>query len=170
MFLTHAPRPQGFFCQMLAGGLPASISLPIDQCVVPSGINGVVAIWITSDDQPLNGNAVQRQSNAIVAGPLLAFLDVVPSSLGELVRNNGNSLPPPPTTTTVSLSQASSILSSADASTSTPPPSASGSAATANGISMIPVSLISSIASASTSSAPAPNGISMVPVPTSSSS
>ncbi|KAI0253134.1 ferritin-like domain-containing protein [Lactifluus subvellereus] len=109
----------GFHCQMLAGGLPFSISLPIDQCVVPSGIVGVVAIWITSDDQPLNGGAVDRNSNAIVAGPLLTFLDVQASAMGSLVRTSSNSLPPPSTTSTV-------------------PPSAASGAVIVNGISMVP--------------------------------
>jgi hypothetical protein len=98
----------GFFCQMLVGGLPFSISLPIDQCIVPPGIDGPVAVWITSDDQPLNANVVDRQSNAIVAGPLMTFIDsesisievttlvIVDNSSGSSGDNmcNGSSCPP----------------------------------------------------------------------------
>jgi hypothetical protein len=118
--------PSGYHCQMLVGGLPFSISLPIDQCVVPQGISGAVAIWITSDDQPLNGGAVDRQSNAIVAGPLMAFIgdSSSPDAMGSLFRQSsgssaaascgsscGNSSST--STTTVSPSQANSMIMSA---------------------------------------------------------
>jgi len=148
-------------CQMLVGGAPLSISLPIAQCIVPQGINGAVAIFVTSDDQPLNGNAVQRQSNAIVAGPLMAFIDSAPEALGQLVgvpnaalgSNNaaGASSPSnqsiPPSTQTIPPAQASSLLSSI---ASTPTPngntssnstsnnSANGSPVIANGVSLVP--------------------------------
>jgi hypothetical protein len=160
---------------MLTGGLPFSISLPIDQCVVPQGINGPVAIWITSDDQPLNGNAVQRQSNAIVAGPLLTFIDIQQNVLSESIRTNGksgssgsssgdskgsssysmgsngntmssNQVSSFASTTTVPASQASSFVSNLASSAS---PSPSSSATTA------PVGAIA-------------NGISMIPKPTAS--
>jgi len=109
-----------FHCQMLVGGAPFSISLPIENCVVPDGINGAVAVWITSDDQPLNGGAVDRASNAIVAGPLMTFIDSQQELLGSLVRSgqNGSSSvggsdgSPGSSTTTVNPAQASSILSS----------------------------------------------------------
>jgi hypothetical protein len=116
---------------MLVGGLPFSINLPIGQCVVPQGINGPVAIWITSDSQPLNGNVVDRASNAIVAGPLLTFVDVQSDLIGTLVRNSSNPLPPPSTTQTVSLAQVSSAPSTSAAS------SPSG-AVIVNGISLVP--------------------------------
>jgi len=153
-----------FHCQMLAGGMPFSITLPIGQCVVPSGINGPVAIWVTSDDQPLNGGAVDRNSNAIVAGPLMTFLDTQPDTLSSLVRANSNSTSASAsassnstsngvagsTTTTVSLSQASSIASGLPLST----PAAA---------------IASPSASASSSNGAIANGISMVPLPTPSS-
>lgn len=132
-----------FHCQMLVGGAPFSISLALDQCIVPSGINGPVAIWVTSDDQPLNNNARDRGSNAIVAGPLLAFIDTKPETLGQLVRNNSAGTPPP-STQTVPPAQATSILSSISGSppASTPPASnnvSNGSPVIANGISMVPM-------------------------------
>lgn len=145
---------------MLVGGLPFSISLPIDQCVVPEGINGPVALFVTSDDQPLNGNAVQRGSNALVAGPTMAFIDSVPDTLSQTVFNkNGTSgAPPPPppppasaSTETLPPAQASALLSSIAASSSPSPsptpannnsnnPSSGGggNGAIANGIKMIP--------------------------------
>jgi hypothetical protein len=133
---------------MLVGGLPFSISLPIDQCVVPSGINGAVAIWVTSDDQPLNGNVVQRGSNAIVAGPLLTFIDSQSETLGQMVHSNGAAGAPPPSTTIVPPAQASALLSSLGSTPtgtpSTPPTNGTNNASNgnpviANGISMVPV-------------------------------
>ncbi|KAI0288262.1 ferritin-like domain-containing protein [Russula brevipes] len=109
-----------FHCQMLVGGAPFSITLPIDNCVVPEGINGAVAVWITSDDQPLNGGAVDRVSNAIVAGPLMTFIDSQQELLGSLVRSGQNNSSPEggsSSTTTVNPEQASSILSSLSTST-----------------------------------------------------
>jgi len=134
--MNSSTDQSNFHCQMLAGGLPFSITLPLSQCVVPSGINGPVAIWVTSDDQPLNGGAVDRISNAIVAGPLMTFLDTQPDTLSSLVRANTNGVAGA-TTTTVSLSQASSIAGAI----ATPPASQSNSGVIANGISMVPLPL-----------------------------
>ena len=39
--LTSLPL-QELFCQMLVGGMPTSLPLPLDQCVVPEGIEGQV--------------------------------------------------------------------------------------------------------------------------------
>ncbi len=86
--------------------MPFSLSLPISECVVPQGINGPVAVWVTSDDQPLNAGVVDRQSNAIVAGPLMAFIAAQPDPLSSLVRNSSNVVSGnnngSPSTTTVS--------------------------------------------------------------------
>ncbi|KAH9991432.1 hypothetical protein BJV77DRAFT_962777 [Russula vinacea] len=137
----------GFHCQMLTGGMPFSLSLPLSQCVVPKGINGPVAIWITSDDQPVNGQAVDRQSNAIVAGPEIVFIDIVIDDLSKMVRpsksgsssgsssnsssypSSGSSYPTDQasslssaTTVVVVPSQASAILSSLSAASTSAPP------------------------------------------------
>ncbi|KAJ3571190.1 hypothetical protein NP233_g3918 [Leucocoprinus birnbaumii] len=79
----------GMFCQMMLGGATMSIPLPLSQCVVPDGINGPVAIWITSDGQPLLNNVRDRATTQLVAGPTLAFIDTQSQSLGQLVRNSG---------------------------------------------------------------------------------
>ncbi|KAI0260963.1 ferritin-like domain-containing protein [Gloeopeniophorella convolvens] len=161
-----------FHCQMMFGGLPISISLPLDQCIPPSGINGPVAIWITSDDQPLPNNVVDRGSNAIVAGPLMTFIDTVPEEVSALVRSNGTA--PVSSTATISPSQASSIISSVSGSPTASSSSASSSAATPSASS----DPSNNAQSASASSGPTPNGpaaggqvivmgISMVPIPTS---
>lgn len=101
---------QGLFCQMLVGGLPFTISLPLSQCVVPDGINGPVALWITSDLQPLINNPRDRAVDKLVAGPTIAFLDTKPQILGQLARTLPGA--PPTVTTTLTPDQASSVLSS----------------------------------------------------------
>jgi hypothetical protein len=78
------------FCQMLAGGLPFSISLPFDQCIVPPNINGAVIIIITIDSQPLAASVVQQATSQLVAGPLMTFIDSQPDSLGQMVLTAGS--------------------------------------------------------------------------------
>ncbi|KAI5122190.1 hypothetical protein M0805_007087 [Coniferiporia weirii] len=78
-------------CQMLAGGLPFSLSLPYNACVVPSGLQGPVAIYVTNDTQPLNNNARDRFTGNIVAGPTMAFLNGAPESLGSLAISGSSS-------------------------------------------------------------------------------
>ncbi|KAH9950084.1 ferritin-like domain-containing protein [Amylocystis lapponica] len=91
----------GFFCQMLIGGIPFSISLPFSQCIVPQGINGPVAIYITSDNQPIDANVVQRNLNTVIAGPILTFIDISEDVLSSLARGgsigsipSGNNIAP----------------------------------------------------------------------------
>jgi hypothetical protein len=175
---------QGFHCQMLTGGMPFSLSLPLSQCVVPQGLNGAVAIWITSDDQPLNGGVVDRQSNAIVAGPLLTFIDIEVDIVSTLIRKKGGSSGSGSSSSSNSSSSNSSSSydpgmnnsgsgsASSFASTTTVSPSDAGAL-----VSGLPLSTVASSASGSsaTSSAAAPdnviaNGVSMVPNPTASGS
>jgi hypothetical protein len=119
---------------MLLGGQPTSIPFPFNNCVVPSGINGPVAVFITSDNQPLINNVVDRATTQLVAGPLLTFIDTQPQILGETVgitsgsnsssssSGSGSTI----TTQTISPAQASAIISSAvnaAASASALPPS-----------------------------------------------
>ncbi|KAF8270868.1 ferritin-like domain-containing protein [Lactarius quietus] len=86
------------FCQMLTGGLPVAIVLPLSQCIVPQGISGAVAIWITADSQPLIGNPIDRAEQKPLAGPTMAFIDSSSESLGQLVRTSSNSSGTPPST------------------------------------------------------------------------
>ncbi|KAF5363560.1 hypothetical protein D9756_000950 [Leucocoprinus leucothites] len=87
--LNDTSSQDGMFCQMMIGGAQMSISLPMGQCIVPEGINGPVAIWITSDNQPLLNNVRDRASTQLVAGPTVAFIDTQPQSLSQLTRNGG---------------------------------------------------------------------------------
>jgi hypothetical protein len=102
---------EGFHCQMLVGGAFATLSFPIEQCVVPD-INGPVALWITSDGQPLINNVRDRSTAQLIAGPTFAFIDTRPEVLGSLARS-GADLPDieeSTSTRTISPEEASSII------------------------------------------------------------
>ncbi|KAJ7283300.1 ferritin-like domain-containing protein [Mycena rebaudengoi] len=88
---TNITGTDNLFCQMMVGGAPFSISLPLADCKVPEGINGPVALWITSDDQPLVNNVVNRDVIKQVAGPAILFVDSQPEMIGSLVRGTGGS-------------------------------------------------------------------------------
>ncbi|KAJ6595107.1 ferritin-like domain-containing protein [Mycena vulgaris] len=88
---TNVTGTDGLFCNMIVGGASFSINLPLAECVVPNGINGPVAIWITSDAQPLVNNVVDRAKTQQVAGPTLTFIDSQPEMLVQMVRSSGGS-------------------------------------------------------------------------------
>lgn len=107
----------------MLGGAPFSIALPLSQCIVPDGVDGPVAIWVTSDGQPLINNVRDRATNKQIAGPTIAFIDTKSEMIGQLARgasvNNGSGSGGEATSTeTISPDQASSILASATATAS----------------------------------------------------
>ena len=104
------PGDKPLSCQMLTGGNATALSFPIEECIVPSGINGPVAIFITNDTQPLLADVVVQDSKIIVAGPTIAFIDAQPDALGSLVRQGAN---PVQITDQITPSQANDVLSSA---------------------------------------------------------
>ena len=87
---TMTGPQNGLFCQMMMGGLPFSLSLPISQCVVPGGVNGPIAVFITNDTQPIANDAVNRTPNSLVAGPTILYVDTDTQTLGQFVVNGGN--------------------------------------------------------------------------------
>ena len=112
---------------MLIGGSPFAIVLPFNQCVVPSGINGPVAVFITSDQQPLANNVRDQATDKIIAGPTMAFIDTKPEMISQMVRkgsNNGAAISST-STQTITPAEASALISSASATAT-----ASASAAT----------------------------------------
>ncbi|OCB86235.1 hypothetical protein A7U60_g6826 [Sanghuangporus baumii] len=133
-------------CQMLAGGMPFSLTLPFDACVVPSGLQGPVAIYVTNDTQPLANNPRDRFTGNIVAGPTMAFLDGTPETLSNLAKSgsavsggdvSGSATDTASTeisTSTISPEEASSILASASATATASDSSATGTAEDANSI------------------------------------
>lgn len=112
---------------MLVGGQPTSFPLPFNSCAVPPGINGPVAVFITSDDQPLINNVVDRATSQLVAGPLIVFVDTQSQILGKTVGitsstssssggdggGSGSDTVRIVTTETISPAEASAIISSA---------------------------------------------------------
>ncbi|TRM68589.1 ferritin-like domain-containing protein [Schizophyllum amplum] len=128
----------GMFCQMLLGAEPNSIALPMAECVVPADLNGPVAIFITSDDQPLLNSPINRATTQLVAGPTMAFVDSKQEELSLLVKTNnaasGSSSDSVSvesvSTQTVSPEEASSILASATAGAGDSASTAAAAAAT----------------------------------------
>jgi hypothetical protein len=120
------------FCQMLLGGQPSSIPLPLKDCIIPQDINGPVAIWLTSDGQPLLNDVNKRATSQIIAGPTMAFVDTKPQLLGQLARQSpSNSTPLSTTSTTTVVPPADSLLSSttlSNPSSTASEPNASGEA------------------------------------------
>jgi len=84
--------PSTLSCQMLAGGMAFSLTLPFEQCVVPTGLNGPVLIYVTNDTQPLNGDVNTRFLGDVVAGPLMTFIDVQPEALGNLASGQNGTV------------------------------------------------------------------------------
>lgn len=84
----------GAFCQVLTGGQMFATPMPLEACVVPQGVNGPVAIWVTSDSQPLVGNAINRAASQLLAGPTISYVDSIPDALAQFVRpaTNGASV------------------------------------------------------------------------------
>jgi hypothetical protein len=79
-FQTSASIPEvqgnGLSCQMLAGGATTAIVLPASSCVVPPNINGPVAVFLTSDANPLSGNIATQNADNVLAGPAIIFADI----------------------------------------------------------------------------------------------
>ncbi|KII95999.1 hypothetical protein PLICRDRAFT_48922 [Plicaturopsis crispa FD-325 SS-3] len=123
----------GMFCQMLAGGMFASISLPFSQCVVPPNLNGPVAIYVTSDAQPILSDVVDRASSSIVAGPTMAFIDIVTETITTVVRSSSGSSSGSSSSGSNSSSSGSSSSSSSSSATSTASSSASSPTASSDG-------------------------------------
>ncbi|KAL1747734.1 ferritin-like domain-containing protein [Schizophyllum fasciatum] len=143
----------GMFCQMLLAGEPNTIALPMAECKVPDNFNGPVALFITSDGQPLLNNVNARATSQLVAGPTMAFVDSQQEQLSLLVKTNnaaaggsGSSVSVESVSTqTVSPEEASAILASATAGGA----GAASTAASGSG---------SAAAAAITAGTPSPNG------------
>ncbi|KAJ7087282.1 ferritin-like domain-containing protein [Mycena belliarum] len=118
---TNITGTDGLFCNMMVGGAPFSINLPLDKCVVPEGINGPVALWITSDNNPLVNNVVNRATTQQVAGPAILFIDSQPEMLGQLVRSSKTGGGASSTeTTTITPDEASKIIAGASSTSGAP--------------------------------------------------
>jgi hypothetical protein len=70
-------------CQMLTGGATTAIVMQASSCIVPPNINGPVAVFLTSDANPLAGNLATQNAANVVAGPALIFAD---TDSGEVLQ------------------------------------------------------------------------------------
>ncbi|KAJ7106250.1 ferritin-like domain-containing protein [Mycena epipterygia] len=171
----------GLFCNMMVGGAPFSINLPLSQCVVPPGINGPVALWITSDDNPLINNVVDRATTQQVAGPGIIFVDTSPEMIGALARGSSTSSSSGSGSSNSSSSSSDSSSGSSDSSSGSSTSSGSGNGAAApaapastplptdftglspdgktnvDGVSLVPKPSSSASASADSAAAPSPS-------------
>lgn len=98
-------------CQMLFGGADTAIVLPLDQCVVPDGAEGLGYVFVTNGGQPLVNNV--RDRGVSIAGPAVVSVWGKPELLGSLVKSCGNSTisgAQSVTTQTVSPDAASKII------------------------------------------------------------
>lgn len=150
--INSSVDPSSLSCQMMIGNNPIAISLPYTQCVVPSTVNGPVAIYVTTDNDPLQNNVVNRAgANNVLAGPTMAFIDAQPESLGQMVRSAGsNSAAASSSTTTISPDAAQSIIASGTASAA----AATGTASSSSSISTSNSASSNSVNNASDPSAP----------------
>ena len=96
------------FCQMMAGGMPFSLSQPLNNCMVPANVTGPVAVWVTKDDQPLANNARDRTDTNVLAGPSIVFIDTTVDVISQLVRSSSGSASSSSSSSSDSGSQAAS--------------------------------------------------------------
>ena len=112
---------------MIVGGASFAIVLPFNACVVPQ-VNGPVALFITSDSQPLINNPRDRATDKLVAGPTMIFVDPSADVLGQLARSGSVAAVASASTvvSTITPAQASAVISSAGlaSATAAPGPSA----------------------------------------------
>jgi hypothetical protein len=88
----------------------------VPECIVPSGVNGPVAIFLTTDPQPLAADVVVQNAAAILAGPALIFIDTEADALGALIRKGSN---PVKTSDEITPDEAKDELSQASGAVST---------------------------------------------------
>lgn len=125
---------QGLFCQMLTGNEDFALVFNLSSCVVPPGIDGPVAIYVTNNSQPLLLNVVDRETNDVVAGPTVGYIDTVIQELSQLPLTGSATNETSVTTQTITPSQASAIISAAaTASPAAPTDSSASDAAPSDG-------------------------------------
>ncbi|KAG8715749.1 hypothetical protein FRC11_000378 [Ceratobasidium sp. 423] len=101
-------------CQMMTGGVANAAVFPIDQCVVPQGLEGPVYIYVTNSSQPLLNSQQNQNVGSIVAGPTGAFIDTRQESASALFKSGGQ-LNSGSTISTITPEQASQIAAGGQA-------------------------------------------------------
>jgi len=146
---TGVSGTDGLFCNMITGGATESINLPLASCNVPQNVTGPVALWITSDSNPIPNDVIARGKTTQLAGPAITFVDTTPDALVQLVRGAS--------TSGGSGSGSSNSTSDSD--------SGSTSSDSANGQAAAPAPTPVSTAGPSPDGKVTVNGLSMVPAP-----
>ncbi|GAA5955772.1 hypothetical protein JCM21900_000912 [Sporobolomyces salmonicolor] len=78
-------------CQMITGGLTAALTFPANACIVPSGIDGPVAVYLTNTSTPLATDIIVQDTRTIVAGPDFIFVDSQTTLLSSLFAISSSS-------------------------------------------------------------------------------
>lgn len=145
---TGVSGTDGLFCNMITGGATESINLPLASCNVPQNVTGPVALWITSDSNPIPNDVIARGKTTQLAGPAITFVDTTPDVLVQLVRGSS---------TSGGSGSSSNSTSTGD--------SGSTSSGSANGQAAAPAPTPVSTAGPSPDGKVTVNGLSMVPAP-----
>jgi len=108
------------FCQMMTGGVPFAASFPIDNCIVPAGLEGPVYIFLTNTSQPLLNSQQNQFANSIIAGPMGMFIDTKKETISALFKSGAVAANVPVTSTsastqTISSAEASAVIAAAAA-------------------------------------------------------
>jgi hypothetical protein len=149
-------------CQMITGDKDTA-SFPVDDCIVPEGINGPVVIFLTTEPQPLPASSISRQNlTSILCGPTIAFIDSKPDALGALVRQGDN---PVESSDEISQDQAQSEMARASGSISAPAATESPSATVPPGAEPSSVAPSGTDSSAPVDATPAQSNASSTPEP-----
>ncbi|GAA5922705.1 hypothetical protein JCM1841_001111 [Sporobolomyces salmonicolor] len=78
-------------CQMITGGLTVALTFPANACIVPSGINGPVAVYLTNTSTPLATDIIVQDTLTVVAGPDFIFVDSQTTLLSSLFAVSSSS-------------------------------------------------------------------------------
>ncbi|GAA5999153.1 uncharacterized protein JCM10292_001628 [Rhodotorula paludigena] len=85
-FSMHAEADMSALtCQMLIGGEAVALTLPADDCTVPAGVDGPVAVYLINASTPLAVNVIIQAQTTIVAGPGFIFIDSQVSILASVL-------------------------------------------------------------------------------------
>ncbi|KAL8287352.1 hypothetical protein RQP46_003804 [Phenoliferia psychrophenolica] len=79
-----AVQASSLSCQMLVGGASVALVFPAENCVVPAGVNGPVAVLLTNSSEPLQANLLTQNTLTTVAGPGIIFVDSSSNTLSSL--------------------------------------------------------------------------------------
>ncbi|KAH9963389.1 ferritin-like domain-containing protein [Lactifluus volemus] len=79
-----------YFCQLLTGDMANATVLPFDDCPIPATFEGPAFAFITSNNQPLSGDVIvrQTQNSTVVAGPTILFVDSLSDPIAQLIVNS----------------------------------------------------------------------------------